>query len=220
MDGMHSPNTDWLPILRRTVGAAAIVMALGVVAVWAGNFAITKEAVEAFGPDTIVNLLTTLGWIEIVAGAVVVLGLAVGQWFHRPLWAPGVLFVVLGMALHWGWWLLDRRVDLFGTSGFTDPDPELLRRAAVRMWVMLGIDSFSVALLLVGAVLLLRRAGRSGQAYAASDGSSEGSDDDHDDVGGLELQGDSSGGEGQQAGIQRDAATPAAHGVQHSQGRE
>ncbi|HEY3546497.1 MAG TPA: hypothetical protein VGK17_10440 [Propionicimonas sp.] len=217
---MHSPNPDWLPILRRTVGAAAIVMALGVVAVWAGNFAITKEAVEALGPDIIVNLLTMLGWIEIVAGAVVVLGLAVGQWFHRPLWAPGVLFVVLGMALHWGWWLLDRRVDLFGTSGFTDPDPELVRRAALRVWVMLAIDSFSIALLLVGAVLLLRRAGRSGQAYAASDGSSEGSDDDNDDVGGLELQGDSSGGEGQQAGVQGDAATPATHGVQHRQGRE
>ena len=199
MDGMHSPDTDWLPILRRTVGVAAIVMALGVVAVWVGNFAITKEAVEALGPDIIVNLLTTLGWIEIVAGAVVVLGLAVGQWFHRPLWAPGVLFVVLGMALHWGWWLLDRRVDLFGTAGFTDPDPELLRRAAVRMWVMLGIDSFSVALLLVGAVLLLRRAGRSGQADASADGSSEGTGDDHDDVGGLQLQGEGAGGEGEQA---------------------
>jgi hypothetical protein len=220
MDGMHWPDIDWLPILRRTVGAAAIAMALGVIAVWAGNFALTKEVVETLGPDAIINLLTTLGWIEIVTGAIVVLGLAAGQWFHRPLWAPGVLFVVLGMALHWGWWLLDRRVDLFGTSGFNDPDPELLRRAAVRMWVMLGIDSFSVALLLVGAVLLLRRAGRSGQAYAAADGSSEGSDDDHDDVGGLELQGDSAGGEGEQAGVQRDAATAAAHGVQDRQGRE
>jgi len=220
MGVMHWADIDWLPILRRTVGAAAIVMALAVVAVWAGNFAITKEVVESLGPDAIINLLTTLGWIEIVAGAVVVLGLAAGQWFHRPLWAPGVLFVVLGMALHWGWWLLDRRVDLFGTSGFTDPDPELLRRAAVRVWVMLGIDSFSVALLLVGAVLLLRRAGRSGQAYAAANGSSEGADDDNDDVGGLELQGDSARGEGEQAGVQRDAATPATHGVQHRQGRE
>jgi len=119
MGVMHWADIDWLPILRRTVGAAAIVMALAVVAVWAGNFAITKEVVESLGPDAIINLLTTLGWIEIVAGAVVVLGLAAGQWFHRPLWAPGVLFVVLGMALHWGWWLLDRRVDLFGTSGFT-----------------------------------------------------------------------------------------------------
>jgi hypothetical protein len=220
MDAMQWPDIDWLPILRRTVGAAAIVMALGVVAVWAGNFAITKEAVESLGPDVIINLLTTLGWIEIVAGAVVVLGLAAGQWFHRPLWAPGVLFVVLGMALHWGWWLLDRKVDLFGTSGFTDPDPEFFRRAAVRVWVMLGIDSFSVALLLVGAVLLLRRAGRSGQAYAAADGSSEGSDDDHDDVGSLQLQGESAGGEGEKAGVQRDAATAASHGVQHGQGRE
>jgi hypothetical protein len=220
MGVMHRADIDWLPILRRTVGAAATLVALGVVAVWAGNFALTKDVVESLGPDAIINLLTTLGWIEIVAGAVVVLGLAAGQWFHRPLWAPGVLFVVLGMALHWGWWFLDRRVDLFGTSGFNDPDPELLRRAAVRMWVMLGIDSLSVALLLVGAVLLLRRAGRSGQAYATSDGGSERSGDDHDYVGRLEFQGDSAGGEGEQAGVQRDAATPATHGVQHRQGRE
>jgi hypothetical protein len=220
MGVMHSADIDWLPNLRRTVGAAAIVMALAVVAVWAGNVALTKDVVESLGPDAIINLLTTLGWIEIVAGAVVVLGLAAGQWFHRPLWAPGVLFVVLGMALHWGWWLLDRRVDLFGTYGFNDPDPELLRRAAVRMWVMFGVDALSVVLLLVGAVLLLRRAGRSGQAHPAADGSSEGSGDDHDDVGGLELQGDSAGGEGEQAGVQRDAATPATHGVQHRQGSE
>ena len=220
MDGMHSPDTDWLPILRRTVGAAAMVMALGIVAVWAGNVAMTPEVLEALGVDGYRTLLTALGWIEIVAGAVVVLGLAAGQWFHRPLWAPGVLFVVLGMALHWGWWLLDRRVDLFGTSGFNDPDPELFRRAAVRMWVMLGIDALSVALLVFGAVLLVRRAGRSGKPDAPSDGSSEGSGDDHDDVGGLELQGDGAGGEGEQAGVQRDAAAPATHGVQHREGRE
>jgi hypothetical protein len=220
MDGMHWPDVDLLPILRRTVGAAAIAMALGVVAVWVGNLSMTKEVLEALGTDGFISLLTALGWIEIVAGAVVVLGLAAGQWVHRPLWAPGVLFVVLGMALHWGWWLLDRKVDLFGTSGFNDPDPELFRRAAVRVWVMLGVDSLAVALLLVGAVLLLRRAGGSGQADAASDGSSEGSDDDHDDVGGLELQGDGAGSEGQQAGVQRDAASPATHGVQHRQGRE
>ena len=217
---MHWADADWLPILRRTVGAAAVVMALAVVAVWAGNVALTRETVDALGPNAIIDLLTTLGWTEIVAGAVVVLGLAAGQWFHKPLWAPGVLFVVLGMALHWGWWLLDRKVDLFGTSGFNDPDPELVRRAAVRVSVMLGIDSLSVVLLLLGAVLLVRRGGRSGQADAASDGSGEAAGDDHDDVGGLELQGDGAGSKGQQAGVQRDAGVPAAHGVQDRQGRE
>ena len=196
---MHWADVDKLPILRRTVGAAAVVLGLAVTAVWAGNFALSREVVDALGPDAIINLLTTLGWIEIVAGAVIVLGLAAGQWFHRPLWAPGVLSVALGMALHWGWWLLDRRVDLFGTFGFNDPDPELVRRAAVRMWVMLGIDSMAVLLLLVGAVLLFRRAGRSGQAEASADGSGERSGDDDDDVRGLELQREGARGEGQKA---------------------
>ena len=214
---MLRADVDLLPPLRRTVGGSAIVMALAVVAVWAGNFLLTAEVVEALGPEAIINLLRTLGWIEIVAGAVVVLGVAAGQWVHRPLWAPGVLFVVLGMALHWGWWLLDRRVDLFGTSGFNDPDPELLRRATVRVWVMFGIDSLAVVLLLLGAALLLRRMGRSGQADATSGSSGESADDDHNDVGGLELQGDGAGGEGQQAGVQDDGVTPTAHGVQDRQ---
>lgn len=217
---MHWADVDLLPLLRRTVGGAAILMALAVVAVWAGNFLLSKELVEALGPDAILTLLTTLGWIEIVAGAVVVLGLAAGQWFHRPLWAPGVLFVVLGMALYWGWWLLDRKVDLFGTSGYSANDPELFRRAALRVWVMLGIDSLAVVLLVLGAVLLLRRVSGSGQADAASDGSGEGADDDHNDVGGLEPQGDRAGGKGQQAGVQHDAVAPATHGVQDRQGRE
>lgn len=214
---MHRADVDLLPPLRRTVGGSAIVMALAVVAVWAGNFLLTAEVVEALGPEAMINLLSTLGWIEIVAGAVVVLGVAAGQWVHRPLWAPGVLFVVLGMALHWGWWLLDRRVDMFGTSGFNDPDPELLRRATVRVWVMFGIDSLAVVLLLLGAVLLLRQVGGSGQADAASGSSGEGTDDDHNDVGGLELQGDGAGGEGQQSGVEDDGVTPTAHGVQDRQ---
>ena len=217
---MHGADVDWLPILRRTVGAAAIVMALAVVAVWAGNFTLTRETVEALGADAVITLLTTLGWIEIVAAVLMVLGLAAGQWIHRPLWAPGVLFVVLGMALHWGWWLLDRRVDVFGTSGFTDPEPELFRRAAVRMWVMFGVDVFSVALLLLAAVLLLRRAGRSWQSHSPADGSGESAGDDHHDVGSLQLQGNGARSEGEKAGVQNDARAPATHGVQYRQGRE
>lgn len=215
MDGMHLADVDWLPILRRTVGAAAILMALAVVGVWVGNFALIGQAAEATGAGAGLETLLVLGWVEIIAAAAVVLGLAVGLWFHRPLWAPGVLFVVLGMALHWGWWFLDRRVDMFGTSGFNDPDPELFRRAAVRMWVMLGFDSLAVLLLLLGAVLLFRRARRSGQAGAPSESGGESTDDDNDDVGSLELQGDGSGDEGQQAGVNGDALTPAAKRVEH-----
>ena len=194
---MHLAELDWLPILRRSVGAAAVVMALAVIGVWLGNLALRGQLVENPGMSSILDLLLVLGWIEIVTGAAVLLGIAAGLWFHRPLWAPGVLAVVLGMSLYWGWWLLDRRVDLFGTSGFNDPDPELFRRAVVRMWVMLGVDILAVVLLVVGAVLLLRRTGRSGQADPASDPRGQGADDDNDDVGSLQLQGDGGRREGQ-----------------------
>jgi hypothetical protein len=214
---MDPAERDWMPILRRTVGTAAIVMALAVVGVWAGNVAVAGDVVQTVGNDLVINTLMTLGWIEIVTGAVVVLGLAAGLWFHRPLWAPGVLAVVLGMALHWGWWVLDREVDLFGTSGFNDPDAELLHRAAVRMWVMFGADALAVVLLVIGAVLLFRTSRRSGQADAPSDRSGERADDNHDDVGRLELQRDAGSDEGQDAGVEGDARPASAESVQHSQ---
>lgn len=214
---MDPAERDWPTILRRTVGSAAIVMALAVVGVWGGNVAITQFAVDAGGASPALDALMTLGWIEIVAGAAVVLGLAAGHWFHRPLWAPGVLAVILGMALHWGWWVLDRQVDLFGTSGFNDPDLELFRRAAVRMWVMFGADTLAVLLLLFGAFLLFRTKSGSGQADAPSDRGSEAADDDDDDVGRLELERNGAGHQGKYARVEGDARTPSAERVQHSQ---
>ena len=101
-----------------------IVMALAVVGVWMGNFAPPRAGRQKpRAQDAGLETLLVLGWVEIIAAAAVVLGLAVGLWFHRPLWAPGVLFVVLGMALHWGWWLLDRKVDMFGTVRLQRPRP-------------------------------------------------------------------------------------------------
>jgi hypothetical protein len=215
MDGMHLADIDWLPILRRSVAVAALAMALAVVGVWVGNFALIGQVAQNVSAGPVLDALLVLGWVEIVAAAAVVLGMAVGWWFHRPLWAPGVLFVVLGMALHWGWWFLDRKVDLFGTFGFNDPDPELVRRAAVRMWVMLGVDSLAVLLLLLGAVLLFWRSGRSGQAGSASEGGSDAADGDHHDVGRLELQGDGAGDDSEQPGVEGNALAPAAKRVQH-----
>ena len=217
---MHLADLDWLPILRRIVGTAAVAMAFAVIGVWVGNFALRGQVAENLGAGGLLDLLFVLGWVEIVTGAVVLLGFGVGLWFHRLLWAPGVLPVVFGMSLYWGWWLLDRRVDLFGTSGFNDPDPELFRRAVVRMWVMLGVDTVAVALLLVGAVLLLRRNGKSGQADPPSDSRGHGADENNDDVGSVQPQGDGRRGEGQQSGVESHAGTPAAHGVQHGEGRQ
>ena len=55
MDGMHSPNTDWLPILRRTVGAAAIVMALGFVVADRTPAELTLRGAWSNGPCLVIR---------------------------------------------------------------------------------------------------------------------------------------------------------------------
>ncbi len=142
-------------VLARVVAVAAIALGLCLVAVWVVNFALTETVADADPADPVVMAMAVLGWVELGLAVVVVAGLATGAWLHRPLWARGVASVIVGMALHWGWWLLDRRVDLFGTSSVDLSPADLVARVEARMWTTLGIDVAAVLALLLGGVLLL-----------------------------------------------------------------
>lgn len=142
-------------VLARVVAIAAIALGLCIVAVWVTNLALTKAVTDADPADPVVMAMAVLGWVELGLAVVVVAGLATGAWLHRPLWARGVASVIVGMALHWGWWLLDRRVDLFGTSSVDLSPADLVARVEARMWTTLGIDVAAVLALLLGGVLLL-----------------------------------------------------------------
>lgn len=142
-------------VLARVVAVAAVALGLCIVAVWVANLALTKAVTDEVGAEPIVMAMAVLGWVELGLAVVVVAGLATGAWLHRPLWARGVASVIVGMVLHWGWWLLDRRVDLFGTSGPDLSPAELVARVDARMWTTLGIDVAAVLALLLGGVLLL-----------------------------------------------------------------
>lgn len=142
-------------VLARVVAVAAVALGLCIVAVWVTNLALTKAVTDEVGAEPIVMAMAVLGWVELGLAVVVVAGLATGAWLHRPLWARGVASVIVGMVLHWGWWLLDRRVDLFGTSSPDLSPPELVARVDARMWTTLGIDVAAVLALLLGGVLLL-----------------------------------------------------------------
>lgn len=142
-------------VLARVVAVAAVALGLCIVAVWVTNLALTKAVTDEVGAEPIVMAMAVLGWVELGLAVVVVAGLATGAWLHRPLWARGVASVIVGMVLHWGWWLLDRRVDLFGTSSPDLSPAELVARVDARMWTTLGIDVAAVLALLLGGVLLL-----------------------------------------------------------------
>lgn len=141
--------------LRLVVAGSSLLLGLTLVAVWVANFALSRTADETVDGDAIVSLLAALGWVVIVLTGVVVLGLAVGAWLHRPLWARGVALVMTGMVLYWGWWLLDHRMDLFGMNALAPDDPALYPRAEARLWTTLGLDVAAVLALLAGGALLL-----------------------------------------------------------------
>jgi len=143
----------WWPILHLVVALSAIAHGLIIVVVWVANLLLAGD--EEVAPE-ILSTLLVLGWVEIGLGVLVLAGLAVGTWLHRPLWARGVASVILGMVLHWGWWLIDRRFDVFGTAGLSAGDPALISRLEARLWTMLAVDAVSVVLLVLGGVLLLR----------------------------------------------------------------
>jgi hypothetical protein len=162
----------WWPVLQFVVAIAAMALGVSVVLVWAANFALTEAVTSTIGEDAVVTSMQVLGWVELGLSVVVLAGLAVGAWLHRPLWARGVASVIVGMVLHWGWWVLDRRFDLFGMAALSEGDPLLVARAEARLWAMLTIDVVAVLALVLGGVLLVRHRSR---------GQDDGADDEEDD---------------------------------------
>lgn len=141
--------------LRFVVAGSSLLLGLTLVAVWVANLALSRTVEDTTDGNTVVATMLVLGWVVIVLTVVVVLGLAVGAWLHRPLWARGIALVMIGMVLYWGWWLLDRRVDLFGMTSLAADDPVLYVRAEARLWTTFGIDVVAILALLAGGVLLL-----------------------------------------------------------------
>jgi hypothetical protein len=147
-----SVRVGWWPILHLVVALSAIAHGLIIVLIWVANLALAGDTAAT---ESIVGAMLVLGWVEIGLGVLVIAGLAVGTWLHRPLWARGVALVIIGMVLHWGWWLIDRRIDVFGTSALVEGDPALVTRLEARLWTMLAIDAVSVLLLVLGGALLI-----------------------------------------------------------------
>nr|WP_300151300.1 hypothetical protein [Propionicimonas sp.] len=159
----------WWPVLQFVVAVAAIALGVSLVLVWAANLALTEAVTSTIGQDAVVSSMQVLGWVELGLSVIVLAGLAVGAWLHRPLWARGVASVIVGMTLHWGWWVLDRRFDLFGMAGLPEGDPLLVSRAEARLWTMLAIDVAAVLALVLGGVLLVRHRSRGRDTAAGTD---------------------------------------------------
>lgn len=141
--------------LRLVVAWSSLATALALVLVWIGNFALGATPQEV-GAPLVLESLDVLGWFELGTSSVAILGLAVGVWFHKPLWARGVALVMIGLALHWGWWIIDRTVDVFSLGTLDPSDPQLLQRVSIRFWLTFALDLVALPCLIIGGIALLR----------------------------------------------------------------
>lgn len=160
-----SRDLDWLAIVRRATGVAALVVAGASALNVASNFLIIEPVLLALGADGIHLALQTVWWLQVAASLVVLVGLIAGWRLDRPVWARGVTPVALGMVVLWGWWLLNRYVDLWGWSSLSPEqvehsadDPELLRLSYLSVFTWVAVEIVAIVLLVVGAVRLLRPA--------------------------------------------------------------
>lgn len=152
MSGMSQRFGQWL---RLVVAWSSLATALALVLVWIGNFVLDTTAPDG-SAQVVLESLDILGWFELATSVVAILGLAVGVWFHKPLWARGVALVMIGLAIHWGWWILDRTVDVFGLGMLDPSDPQIVQRVSIRFWLTFALDLVAVPLLVAGGVALLR----------------------------------------------------------------
>ena len=160
------PSADAdLRMAARVAGIAAIVLGAAELLSWVVGFSMTEAAVAAIGGDAFAGILHIDWIVKLVATAVVAAGLFVG-WRQAPLlWTPGIGQVALGLVVRWGWWAVDRYVNVWHLERFigVDPaDPDLLNTLRASEWVNMATSVVAVALLLSGGIRLVVRA-RSGR---------------------------------------------------------
>jgi len=149
-----------LAIVQRVTATAALVAAGGLSLGLIFNFLIIQPIVDAIGADGINLALELVWWPTVLASLVVVLGLIFGWRLAQPVWARGLVPSALGLVINWGWWKLDRAVDLWGFNRFTsqgdDLAPELFRLGLIATVVNVSISVVAIALLTYGGVRILR----------------------------------------------------------------
>ncbi len=163
-DGQLSRGVD-LSVAARVTGIAAIVLGAAELLSWVASFSMVEPVVAVIGSHGFFLFFEVLWIVMVAATAVAAAGLIVGWRWSRPLWAPGIGLIASGLVLRWGWWLLDRFVDIWNIARFTgaDPaDPELVWTGQAALLVDVGVSIVVIVLLLWGGRRLLAAARSAG----------------------------------------------------------
>jgi hypothetical protein len=158
MDDITETRMD---ILRRVTGVAALTAAGAMLAGLVWGFLIIQPVIDLIGADGIGIVGDVSFTLEAVASATVVVGAVLGWRLHRPVWVRGLLPTLGGLTLNWGWWLLDRNVDLWGVDRFLTedggpPSPELLQLGLIATSVIVAISLLAIGLVGYGGNQILR----------------------------------------------------------------
>lgn len=137
--------------LPRIAGLAALVMAWLIILGWA----VTLPGLRASGAvDASAGTMLLLPGR--VAASLALVATFVAYWVRVPDARRGLPQVVIGLFLHWGWWLFVTSVNLWGIHPWVLVVPRLL---GIEAWsplmVNLGMDALAALLVFLGGVAIL-----------------------------------------------------------------
>lgn len=189
---------------KRATGIAGLVAGGGMVVSLALNFSLTPAVVDTIGVEALTMMFNGAAWLTNIGSLAVLIGFGWGRWLSRPFWARGLVPLLLGLGVGWGWYLLNRYVDLWGVQAQLASGVEVPAVGWLPTVVIFAVSTAAAVLVVFGAVRVLGSplptasaepgdTGRSGQAEAASEGSGDRSDDDDHDVGRAQLERDRAG---------------------------
>lgn len=145
-------------MIRRLTAVAAVALAAEVLVSLSLQFLILQPIIDIVGPDFYHWLFTCMYWLRLLASGLVVIGLIASWRMDRWAGMPGAGQLVVGIAMLWGWSLLNRFVDVWSYSSLTQEqldrvplDEQIILLGWVSTVSSIVVDLIAVAFLILGA---------------------------------------------------------------------
>jgi hypothetical protein len=140
---------------KRVTGIAGLTAGVGMLTSLVLNLILVPTVIDAVGVDALTVWFSVAAWLTIGGSAAALVGYGWGRWLSRPFWVRGLLPLLAGLGLGWGWYLLNRYVDLWGFSIRPDGASGAPGAAILSTVVILGVSAVAAVLVMFGAIRVL-----------------------------------------------------------------